>query len=85
MSITAQATANMGASPQDILEFVLDLNQYRQVDPKISRVISVEGPDSEGQGSVKIWGKLNGKTNGWKAILNTLTIHYGDRIADHIK
>ena len=28
---------------------------------------------------------LNGKTNGWKAILNTLTVHYGDRIADHIK
>ncbi len=28
---------------------------------------------------------LTGKTNGWKAILNTLTVHYGDRIADHIK
>ena len=24
---------------------------------------------------------LIGKTNGWKHILNTLTIHYGDRIA----
>jgi putative transposase len=24
---------------------------------------------------------LTGKTNGWKQILNTLTIHYGDRIA----
>ena len=28
---------------------------------------------------------LTGKTNGWKTILNTLTIHYGDRIADQIK
>ena len=28
---------------------------------------------------------LTGKTNGWKAILNTLTVHYGDRIADHIR
>ena len=28
---------------------------------------------------------LTGKTNGWKTILNPLTIHYGDRIADHIK
>ena len=28
---------------------------------------------------------LIGKTNGWKAILNTLTVHYGDRIADHIR
>ncbi len=24
---------------------------------------------------------LIGKTNGWKHILNALTIHYGDRIA----
>ena len=28
---------------------------------------------------------LVGKTNGWKRILNTLTVHYGDRIADHIR
>ena len=28
---------------------------------------------------------LTGKTNGWKTILNTLTVHYGDRIADHIR
>ena len=27
---------------------------------------------------------MNGKINGWKTILNTLTVHYGDRIADHI-
>ena len=24
---------------------------------------------------------MTGKINGWKTILNTLTIHYGDRIA----
>ena len=28
---------------------------------------------------------LAGKTNGSKTILNTLTVHYGDRIADHIR
>ena len=28
---------------------------------------------------------LAGKTNGWTTILNTLTVHYGDRIADHIR
>ncbi len=27
---------------------------------------------------------LTGSTNGWKAILNTPTVHYGVRIADHI-
>ena len=24
---------------------------------------------------------MTGRTNGWKAILNALTVHYGDRIA----
>jgi hypothetical protein len=24
---------------------------------------------------------MTGKINGWKTILNTLTVHYGDRIA----
>jgi hypothetical protein len=24
---------------------------------------------------------MSGKTNGWKNILNTLTVHYGERIA----
>ncbi|MCY3961420.1 MAG: hypothetical protein OXG34_07100 [bacterium] len=46
MALTAQATANVGASPQDVLVFVLDLDQYRQVDPKIQRVRSVEGPEA---------------------------------------
>ena len=60
MTITAQAAASVGASPQDVLEFVLDLDQYRQVDSKIQRVRSVEGPDDEGRGSVRIWGKVKG-------------------------
>ena len=28
---------------------------------------------------------LIGRTNGRKAILNTLTVHYGDRIAERIR
>lgn len=28
---------------------------------------------------------MTGKISGWKTILNTLTVHYGDRIADHIR
>ena len=27
---------------------------------------------------------LTGKVSSWKSILNALTVHYGDRIADHI-
>jgi hypothetical protein len=26
---------------------------------------------------------MTGKINGWKTILNTLTVHYGDRVAAH--
>ena len=28
---------------------------------------------------------MTGRISGWKTILNTLTVHYGDRIADHIR
>lgn len=27
---------------------------------------------------------LTGRITGWKAILNVLTVHYGDRITNHI-
>ena len=32
----------------------------------------------------KVRENLTVRTNGWKAILNTPTVHYGVRIADHI-
>ena len=28
---------------------------------------------------------MTGRIKGWKTILNTLTVRYGDRIADHIQ
>ena len=28
---------------------------------------------------------LTSNTNGWRAAFTRLTVHYGDRIADHIK
>ena len=58
MTMTATATAEVAATPQEILEFVLDLDRYREVDPKIVRVVSVDGPDGEGRGSVRIWGRM---------------------------
>jgi len=27
---------------------------------------------------------MTGRINGWETILNALTVHYGDRIANHI-
>lgn len=59
MVLAASATTIIpGRSPQEILEFVLDLEKYRQVDTKITRVVSVTGPDREGRGSAKIWGRM---------------------------
>ena len=60
MSLIVSATANVAATPQAVLEFVLDLDRYRQADHKITRVSSVTGPDAAGRGSVRVWGRLPG-------------------------
>lgn len=60
MTIAASATIDVHATPEAVLGFVLDLDAYRQVDHKITRVSSVVGPDASGRGSVQVWGKLPG-------------------------
>ncbi len=58
MTLTVSASAEISATPREVLEFVLDLERYRQADHKITRVSSVTGPDEDGVGSVRLWGKL---------------------------
>lgn len=58
MTLTASATGFTKASPQSVLEFVLDLELYRKVDRKIVRISSVDGPDESGRGSAKLWGRM---------------------------
>ncbi len=58
MTMTARATAEVAATPREVLEFVLDLHSYQDVDRKIVRVVSVDGPDATGQGSVKMWARM---------------------------
>jgi hypothetical protein len=60
VSVTASATTIIRAEPRAILEFVLDLNRYKEVDHKFVRVGKVVGPDAEGHGSVQLWGRLKG-------------------------
>jgi len=60
MTMTAEATVEIAATPQAVLEFVLDLERYKEVDPKFVRVVSVDGPDKAGRGSAKIWGRMRG-------------------------
>jgi Polyketide cyclase / dehydrase and lipid transport len=47
-----------GVSPQEVLEFVLDLERYKHADHKIVKVGLVTGPDESGRGSVKLSGRL---------------------------
>ena len=58
MVMTAAATVEVAASPRQVLELVLDMDRYRQADTKIVRVSSVNGPDAEGRGSVRLWGRM---------------------------
>ena len=39
MTLTTTGTVIVRATPQEVLEFVCDLDRYRQVDTKIVRVI----------------------------------------------
>jgi hypothetical protein len=58
MALTARASTTVQATPREVLEFVLDMERYRQADHKIRHVSSVDGPDKSGAGSVKMWGRL---------------------------
>lgn len=60
MTMTAEATVNVAATPRQILEFVLDFEQYRKVDPKIVRAGAMTGPDAQGKGTVKLWARMRG-------------------------
>jgi len=56
--MTAEASVRVQATSRSVLEFVLDLDRYREVDPKIVRVGSMEGPDAQGRGSVRLWARM---------------------------
>ncbi|MDE0700082.1 MAG: SRPBCC family protein [Acidimicrobiaceae bacterium] len=58
MVLRASASVEVRATPQEILEFVLDLDRYGQVDSKILAVGSVVGPDEAGRGRVRLWTRL---------------------------
>lgn len=60
MALKAEATATVAATPQAVLEYVLDLHRYRQIDPKILRVFSVTGPDEAGRGTISILARMRG-------------------------
>ena len=58
MSLKSSATVEVNASAQEILEFILDLERYKQIDPKILSGKTIEGPDADGNGRIKLWARL---------------------------
>jgi len=58
MTLKASAMVEVDVSVQEILELILDLERYKQVDPKILSARMVEGPDADGNGRIKLWARL---------------------------
>ncbi len=81
--------------PAELRRVVYTTNAVESLNARFRRAVRHRGHFPNEQAAMKILylvatakrkgrENLTGKTNGWKAILNTLTVHYGDRIADHI-
>jgi len=56
--IVGEASATVNASPDEVFEFVLDLNRYRQADHKIGRVRAFERTGNTG--SATFQGRVRG-------------------------
>lgn len=60
MTLHAEATRVVSATPQEVLEFVLDLERYREADTKIGKVIQPIVLDEDGLGQAAYWGRMRG-------------------------
>ena len=82
--------------PAELRRVVYTTNAVESLNARFRRAVRHRGHFPNEQAALKVLylvatakrkgrENLTGKTNGWKTILNALTVHYGDRIADHIK
>ena len=82
--------------PPELRRVVYTTNAVESLNARFRRAVRHRGHFPNEQAAMKVLylvattrrtnrENLTGKTNGWKTILNTLTVHYGDRIADHIR
>jgi len=60
MTVRAEATRVIPATSRAVLEFVLDLERYRQADTKIGRVVRPVVLDDDDEGTARYWGRLRG-------------------------
>ena len=82
--------------PADLRKLVYTTNAIESLNARFRRAVRHRGHFPNEQAAMKVLylvatsrkknrENMTGRINGWKAILNTLTVHYGDRIADHIQ
>lgn len=60
MPLRAEATTVVPATSRDVLEFVLDLERYRQADTKIGRIIQPVELGEDDVGLARYWGRMRG-------------------------
>lgn len=58
--VQAEAVIDIARSPREILEWILDLERYRQADRKITKVIDQPVLSADGVGTVRYRGRLRG-------------------------
>ena len=78
--------------PVELRKVVYTTNAIESLNARFRRAVRHRGHFPTEQSALKVLylvatqrrknrSDLTGKMNGWKSILNTLTVHYGDRIA----
>jgi putative transposase len=84
------------AFPEEIRKIIYTTNSIESLNARFRRAVRHRGRFPTEQAAMKVLylvatarrknrSNLTGQINGWKHILNTLTMHYGDRIAQHVK
>ena len=80
--------------PVELRKIVYTTNAIESLNARFRRAVRNRGHFPNEQAAMKVLylvaitrrknrENLTGQISGWKHILNTLTIHYGDRIATH--
>lgn len=81
--------------PVELRKIVYTTNSIASLNPRFRRAVRHRGHFPTEQAAMKVLyltatkrrknrQDLVGRTAGWKDILNTLTVHYGARITDHL-
>ncbi len=82
--------------PAELRKVVYTTNAIESLNARFRRAVRHRGHFPNEQAALKVLylvatqrrpnrQDLTGRINGWKIILNALTVHYGDRITDHIR